>query len=290
LTFSDGNHQYAILRGKDQLIGSGGGGQLWARVDLWDAQTGAHVRSLVPEAKGGGDFALWSPDGKRVPTNALGHLANVAADIYDADTGERVCRLKDGGKPFDNTAFSPDGKLLLGYRTRYIVHQELVEVWDAATGEQRCTLRGHTGNVTSAAFSPDSRSIVTTSTDLTARLWNAATGEVRRVLRGHRQAVHMGRFSPDGRWVATASADGTARISNAATGDEWMTLSVPHGFEFVSVEFTADSRRLLTASTDGVARMWPVDPLPLAVARKPRELTVDERARYQVQSRPGGQR
>jgi hypothetical protein len=30
---------------------------------------------------------------------------------------------------------------------------------------------------------------------------------------------------------------------------------------------------------------WPVDPLPLAMARKPRELTADERARFQVDPR-----
>jgi WD40 repeat protein/serine/threonine protein kinase len=285
LTLSDGTRQWAIVRNKNQVVGSGSGGQGWARVDIWDAHDGKLIRSLVPETSGGGSFALWSPVGKRVLTNALSPWGSIAADVYDAETGRRVCRLKGESTGIDHAAFSPDGKLVLGYRALIIVNQELVEVWDATTGDKRFTLGGQKGSVTSADFSADSHSIVTTSTDGTARLSDAATGEARRVLRGHRHVVHMGRISPDSQWIATASADGTARIWIAATGQEWLTLPVAHGFEFVSVEFSSDSHRLLTVSTDGTARIWPIDPLPLAVARKPRELTADERARYQVESR-----
>jgi WD40 repeat protein len=139
--------------------------------------------------------------------------------------------------------------------------------------------------VTAAEFSPDGRFILTTSTDGTARLWDTATGEQRRVLRGQRHVVCAGQFSPDGNWVATASTDGTARIWSPETGQEWMTLPAAHGIEFRSVEFSFDSQWLLTTSTDGTARIWPVDPLPLAASRKPRELTADERARFQVEKR-----
>ena len=61
-----------------------------------------------------------------------------------------------------------------------------------------------------------------------------------------------------------------------------MTLPSARG-EVLGAEFTADGGRVLTVSTDGVARLWPVDPLPAAAARTPRELTADERARYQVE-------
>jgi eukaryotic-like serine/threonine-protein kinase len=281
LTFADGSGDYAILR-DGKTIGSGGGGQLWARVDVWDAETGAHVRNLVPESKGGGDFAEWSADGKRVVTNALAHLANVAADVFNSATGERVCRLKTDGAGMDRGAFSLDGRLIFGYRARHLRDQVAVDVWDAVTGDKRATLRGHRGDVTSAAFAPDSRTVVTTSKDGTARLWDATTGEVRRVLRAHRDVVRTGRFSPDGKWVVTASTDGTARIWKAETGQEWMTLPASQG-EMISAEFSADSQRVLTVSTDGVARIWPVDPLPIAATRKPRELTADERARFLIE-------
>jgi WD40 repeat protein/serine/threonine protein kinase len=282
LTFSDGSHQYAILR-DGKRYGAGGGGPLRARVDLWDALTGKHLRNLVPETFGGGSFAQWSPDGKLVLTNALYHIDSVAADLFDADTGARVRRLKADGAGIDRAEFSPDGKLVLGTRINIMQGQHRVDVWDVATGERRLSLGGHTGDVTSAVFSPDSRSILTTSTDRTARLWDVATGESRRAFVGHRQVIQTGRFSPDGKWVVTASNDGTARVWSVETGQEWMTLPAPQG-RMINADFDPDSRRLLTASTDGAARVWPVDPLPPARDRKPRELTDDERARFHVEA------
>jgi WD40 repeat protein/serine/threonine protein kinase len=282
LTFSDGSHQYAILR-DGKRYGAGGGGLLRARVDLWDAQTGKHLRNLVPETHGGGSFALWSPDGKFVLTNALYHIDSVAADLFDADTGARVRRLKFDGAGIDRAEFSPDGKLVLGTRMNIIQGQHRVDVWHVAAGERWLSLGGHTGDVTSAVFSPDSKSILTTSTDRTARLWDVATGKERRVFVGHRQVIQNGRFSPDGKWVVTASNDGTARVWSLETGQEWMTLPAPQG-RMASADFSPDSRRVLTVSGDGAARLWPVDPLPFAVSRKPRELTADERARFQVEA------
>jgi hypothetical protein len=46
--------------------------------------------------------------------------------------------------------------------------------------------------------------------------------------------------------------------------------------------FSPDGRRLATVSRDGMVRIWPVDPLPLACARRPRDLTPAERERFQV--------
>ena len=282
LTLSDGTRRYAILR-DGKAWGRGSGGETRARVDVWDARTGAHVRCLVPESLGGGDFAEWSPDGTRVLTNVAGRLNKVAASVIDSDTGDRVSQLQyRSGDEIDRAAFSRDGKLVLGYRVQFLSRKTEVDVWDAATGEKRATLRGHSGDVTSAVFSPDSRSILTTSTDGTARLWDVATGETRRILRGHRHVVRTGRFSPNGKWMVTASKDGTCRIWSAETGQEWMMLSTALG-EMTSAEFSSDSQRVLTASTDGVARIWPVDALPIAANCKPRELTADERARFLIE-------
>jgi WD40 repeat protein len=290
VTIGAQTYHNAEVRDGKYLGRSGNHGTGLTAVDLWDAGNGKHVRSLIPEMKGGGRVVAWSPDGRRILTNVHSPKSKATADIYDAASGERVCSLSCDSGYISRAAFSPDGKLVLGYRvlgySSSIVQGEMVDVWDAATGAHRMTLRGHTGDVTAAEFSPDSRLILTTSTDSTARLWDAATGEEKEVLRGHRHVVRAGRFSPDGRWVATASTDGTARIWSTATGQEWLTLPPVHGIAYLRVEFSADSQRLLTASTDGTARIWPVDPLPLAASRKPRKLTDEERAQFQVQTTP----
>ena len=46
-----------------------------------------------------------------------------------------------------------------------------------ATSKEIAVIKGHDDAVTSAAFSPDGKTIVTTSTDKTARIWPAQTGQ-----------------------------------------------------------------------------------------------------------------
>jgi hypothetical protein len=40
---------------------------------------------------------------------------------------------------------------------------------------------------------------------------------------------------------------------------------------------------VVTTSWDGTARIWPTDPLLLALSRKPRELTIEERERFAIE-------
>jgi WD40 repeat protein len=61
-------------------------------------------------------------------------------------------------------------------------------------------------------FSPDGRTLVTASTDGTARVWDTATGREIAVLRSHEGFVRSAVYSADGRTVVTASDDKTARI------------------------------------------------------------------------------
>ena len=52
--------------------------------------------------------------------------------------------------------------------------------------------------VTSVSFSPDGQSIVTGSTDDTARIWDVSTGKTKTILEGHSYNVTSVSFSPDG--------------------------------------------------------------------------------------------
>jgi hypothetical protein len=60
-----------------------------------------------------------------------------------------------------------------------------------------------------------------------------------------------------------------------------MTLA-SHGGPVYAAVFSPDGERLATTSGDGTARIWPVDPLPLARARRPRERAPAERQRFEV--------
>jgi WD40 repeat protein len=93
--------------------------------------------------------------------------------------------------------------------------------------------------------------------------------------------VHTARFSPDGRWIVTASDDATARIWYAETGREYFTLAGHRG-PVLEAAFSPDSISVITGSGDGTARIWPIDPLPVAISRKPRDLTSRERGLFEV--------
>jgi WD40 repeat protein/serine/threonine protein kinase len=284
LTFADGNDQRLLLR-DGQPYGSSGGGTLYPRVDVWNAENGKHLRGLVADDKfGGGFFALWSPDGKRVLTDA--RPGNVAANIFDAASGEIVCTLgKNGVDSFDHAAYDPRGRFILGYRTNYDFKREIVTLWNAETGELARELAGHQGDITFAAFSPAGDAILTTSSDQTARLWSAPDGKEQLVLRGHEGRINHGAWSADGRYVATASSDGTARVWHAASGELVHLYSAAPRAKMLRVEFGSDSgapRQLLAVSTDNTARIWSLDLLPTARRAAPRELTEAERVRYQT--------
>jgi WD40 repeat protein len=285
LTVSDHTATYCLLADGKSF---GGGSQRGTdhAVRIWDAKTGEPVRILL-----GRDAyckcAAWAPDSRRVFT------AGTASEIWDAATGARLITLERDKQAIAWAQFSSDGCRLLTrhYETSRrdpitnrwlpISDDRLAALWDTATGKKLATFTGHEGEIKSVAFSPDERWVVTASLDRTARLWDTATGAERVVLRGHEGPVYSAAFSPDGKWVVTASGDGTARLWDAATGTALFTLSGHLGPVYSAV-FSPNGRLLLTASGDGTCRVWPVDPLPLALARKPRELTPEEQGRFEL--------
>jgi WD40 repeat protein len=236
---------------------------------VWDAATGKLVCVLKDFAGNEHPVAAWSPDSRRIVVPARGM-------VWDAETGKQVFSLPWAGSMYTTGVFSPDGRYLVTF------DQAEAGLFDFKSGvPSRVPLTGHEGPIRSAAFSPDGRQLVTTSADRTARVCDMATGRERLVLRGHLRAVTSAEFSPDGRWLVTASDDWTARVWETATGTEWLTLRGHRG-PVVSATFSPDGRRVLTGSADGTARLWPADPLDAAAARKPRELTAEERRRFEV--------
>jgi WD40 repeat protein/tRNA A-37 threonylcarbamoyl transferase component Bud32 len=270
LTVSDGMERLCELDGGG--IVHRGGGHSDRNVRIWDAHSGKLRRTLLEE-KDSCNCAAWSPDGSRIVTAGYDPSQN---RVWDVATGKELYRLEPELSFINTVAFSSDGRYVVGLRTNHIDLNGIVPLWDGATGKLRAILAGHKEAVTAVVFSPGSDALVTTSLDGTARLWDPATGAQRCLLGGHNGAVHGAAFSPDGKRVATVSEDTIVRIWDVATGQLWLTLTGHQGPVYCAV-FSPDGQRLATTSGDGTARLWPVDPLPLARARRPRELTPAER-------------
>jgi WD40 repeat protein len=103
----------------------------------------------------------------------------------------------------------------------------------------------------------------------------------------HAGDITCGSFSRDGRYVLTASKDSTALVWYARTGQPSVQRA-GRGSPITCAEFSTDSAepRVITGSLDGTLSIWPVDPLPAALKRKPRELYDWERAREERLASP----
>jgi WD40 repeat protein len=262
---------------------------------LWQVATGKELTTL----KGGDGIdpirsATFSPDSRWVLTRGYGPLGggmtanDVIACIWDTASGKKLVALKDEARRVigscSSATFSPDG--------RYVVscggNPAGTHVWDAATGKLLATLG--TQQFWIALFSPDGRQVLTTRGP-TVTFWDVATGEELRTLPPHEGGVHSAGFSPDGKLVLTAS-NTSARIWDAATGKEIVTLKEPD-YVIDSATFSPDGRWVLATlhySSDKLpplvpsmkVRLWPLDLLSAAQARKPRELTAEERKQFEI--------
>lgn len=123
---------------------------------VWNIGTGK-------EADLAGDFAAFSPDGKRMVT-----VSDNTARIWDAATWNNVSELRGKTGNINSVAFSPDRKFIVT-TTR---GDSTALLWDAERGEVETELVGDTSyGLLSATFSPDGSSILLVGENERARLY-----------------------------------------------------------------------------------------------------------------------
>jgi WD40 repeat protein len=271
---------------------------------LFDAATGKE--RVVLEGGSPVYFASFSPDGRRVLTTprftlSPGAVAVVPAkpqkrstdpNVWDAVTGKLLLRLAPSPARAEDECttaeFSPDGRRVVA-----VYSDHTVRIWGADDGRELLVIRGHSAKVHSAVFSPEGGRVLTASDDRTARVWDAATGKQLVLLRGHEsgdgayeQGLVLAVFSPDGKRIVTGDHQGTARLWDAESGEQLVVWKGPRDF-VISAAFSRDGRRVLTVnhSAGAECQLWPADLLGVALERKPRDLTAEERQRYRVDRR-----
>lgn len=194
----------------------------------------------------------FSADGRYVATGC-----NRSAQIYEVDSGEKVCVLQDenidhGGDLYiRSVCFSPDGKYLATG-----AEDKLIRVWDIQSKTIRNTFSGHDQDIYSLDFSRDGHTIASGSGDRTVRLWDINTGENTLVLTIE-DGVTTVAISPDAKFVAAGSLDKSVRVWDMRGYlCERLEGADGHKDSVYSVAFSPSGRDLVSGSLDKTIKMW----------------------------------
>jgi WD40 repeat protein len=141
-------------------------------VHVWD--TSAGTESFPPKTlKGEATVATFSPDGRLFATASSDLLlAQHPAEIWDAQSGERVGKAlwhRDGvlgGK------FSPDGAHFATASEDFTA-----AIWEIATGKPAMAPLRHEERALAVNYNSDGGWIATAAADKSVRIWNSASGE-----------------------------------------------------------------------------------------------------------------
>ncbi len=191
-------------------------GSLDRTVQVWDAETGAHVTTYSGHRDGVSAVA-WSPDGKYIASGAL----DATTQVWESRTGRPVLTYQGHHATVNAVAWSPDGSLIVTGSD-----DGTAQVWKAQSGELVTAFNGHSGPVTTAQWSPDGKRIASGGTDGTAQVWDAATGATRYVYHGYRTdiaTVQPDKGIPANQiYVVAWSHDGKhiAAVTDVYCGDE----------------------------------------------------------------------
>ncbi len=117
------------------------------------------------------------------------------------------------------------------------------------------TVLSHMGPVKKVVFSPDGRTILTGSTDKTARLWDCTTGQPIGQPMQHPNMLWSVAFSPDGKTVLTACGDSSARLWDAASGSP-IGQPMVHEDSVTAVAYSPDGKSVVATGRSG--QIWDV--------------------------------
>jgi WD40 repeat protein len=179
------------------------------RIQIWQAQDGWPVRTLLGDACDYVTSLAWSPGGQLLASGA--------------DTGEvRLWRVRDGHplqrlrrhveedklRAITMTAFSPSGQILASAG-----EDGNIFLWSVPDGVCLHSLLEHEGPIESLAWDPAGQALASGGQDGMLRLWDVRGGRQLLQLEAHSGGVRHVAWSPTGHMLASLGMrDGTVQL------------------------------------------------------------------------------
>ncbi len=193
------------------------------------ATLAGHTKSITEIA--------FSPDGETIATGS----EDGTVRLWSARIGKQKALIVGAEKyAWVQLIWSPDGRKLATTISRNRDENRKTQVWNAGTGELKATLDAENSRGYISAWSPDGRTVLTESSDGTAKLWDAETGRLKAtfeqeppllketdsflksVLKGQRlfdESFVHGYFDASGQTILTTSYHQPPKLWNAATAE-----------------------------------------------------------------------
>jgi WD40 repeat protein/serine/threonine protein kinase len=197
----------------------------------------------------------FSPDSKLLVSSG----GDQRVVLWEVETQKKLAVLFDHRAFLEAVTFSPDGKWFATAGDDKTAH-----LWDVSCilsarpslAENNCAtskaLLGHQRSVIDVAFSPDSKTLITSSTDRTARRWDVERGQAIETY-PHRDVVWPIVFSKDGTTLFTAGFDADIYLWSLR---EESTVLRGQQSDLWSIAFSPDGKTVATASVDRKIRLW----------------------------------
>ncbi len=181
---------------------------------------------------------------------------DLAAMLWDAESGRLIARCGGADCPCEDFVFSPDGSRLAAV-SRMSAELREVFIYDTVDGRLCCTvsttLRQEWGDAI-MLFTPDGGRLITSCNANELLVWNVADGGLLARLPGHDSNVIAAAMSPDGRQIASGTVSGHIHVWNADSYTCEQTL-IGHTAAVSSLVFR-DDETLVSGSLDGTVRFW----------------------------------
>ncbi|MBL9134416.1 MAG: TIR domain-containing protein [Verrucomicrobiales bacterium] len=267
------------------LLEEGGGGALWdatkvskiADIDFYS--THQFLADRVSQAS-------FSADGERLAVLTRGGNASV----INVKTGEVVHELSDHTKPVTSVAFDPEGRWMVTSSDDGTLRR-----WRSDTGKCEAIME-HDLPVRHAAFSPDRQWIAAVDESRAVIVWEATTGRrsQRIETRLNPEAPIIFNFSPNGTCILTAGYEDDQAVLWETTSGRRLAEFEGEGRDgpLRSLSFAAHGKHVVVGTLLGRALVYPTeiggslqDLLALANRRVSRQLTAEEREKYQTPTR-----